>query len=173
MRVFGRAWLIALYACGLGCGGASNSATGSGNGSGGGGSTGTTGTATDATTFGDPDTCDATAQCPGGHCVAPYDPGAGPGATQGQAACVPRCVPEQALDRWCIDDDACCANLTCDPLDGLCRGAVGTSGSTNGVGDWGTVSGAISSETAGAASSGGATSGSSTTGGHGESTTVD
>lgn len=81
-------------------------------------------------------------QCEAGFCVAPYDAGAGPGvAGRGPAACVPACVPTQALDRWCIDDAACCANLTCDPVDGLCRDVGATTGSSTGLDDWGTISG--------------------------------
>jgi hypothetical protein len=75
--------------------------------------------------------------------VAPYDAGAGTGPLgMGTAACVPECVPVGALDRWCIDDEACCDGSRCDALDGFCVGepagssdsSIGESWSTSGEG---------------------------------------
>ncbi len=50
-------------------------------------------------------------------CVAPWDAGTG---QRGEAACIPACVGTNALDRWCIDDAACCEGLRCNEVDGFC-----------------------------------------------------
>jgi hypothetical protein len=70
----------------------------------------------------------------GAFCVAPYDVG---GVGKGPAACVPECVGENDLQRWCVDDDACCEGLLCREVDGFCEAPdvpgtdTGTSSSTS------------------------------------------
>ena len=115
----GRRWSGLVFACGLGCEGGPAApydpsqgfeAT----------SSGTSG-ASEGTTFDGAAHCEATEQCEAGFCVAPYDAGAGTGDMgMGPAACVPECVPVGALDRWCIDDAACCDGASCDAIDGFC-----------------------------------------------------
>lgn len=78
--------------------------------------TGTT-TGTGSTTYDPPVACAGSDECAPGRCVAPYDAGTG---GRGDALCVDACVPELALDRWCIDDAACCDGLECGAVDGLC-----------------------------------------------------
>lgn len=150
-----------LLACALGCGSAT--APQSSSTTGGGDSTGTTGS-TGGTTYDGATPCTASEVCEGGFCVAPYDGGAPTVAMgMGDAVCVATCVPELALDRWCIDDAACCAGLSCGTIDGLCVGPGGSSDTT--VGDsWVTV-GDDSSSGTGATSSteGSSTEGTSTT----------
>jgi hypothetical protein len=74
-------------------------------------------TGTGSTTYDDPLACAGSDACAPGFCVAPYEVGNG---GPGDAQCVDACVPELALDRWCIDDAACCEGLVCGSLDGLC-----------------------------------------------------
>lgn len=78
--------------------------------------TGTT-TGTGSTTYDPPVACAGSDECAPGHCVAPYDAAS---EGRGDAVCVDACVPELALDRWCIDDAACCDGLECGAIDGLC-----------------------------------------------------
>lgn len=72
------------------------------------------------TTYDPPVECAATDECAPGFCVAPYDAGVGGAAGRGDAVCVDACVPELALELWCIDDAACCDGLECGAIDGLC-----------------------------------------------------
>ncbi|MBC8069561.1 MAG: hypothetical protein IAG13_14585, partial [Deltaproteobacteria bacterium] len=97
--------------------------------------------ASEGTTFDGTTACQASEECEAGFCVAPYDAGAGTGGLgMGPAACVPECVPIEALDRWCIDDAACCDGSTCDPIDGFCVAEpAGTSESSIGE-SWSTGS---------------------------------
>lgn len=150
------------------------------------GSGGETSTSTGAaagTTFDDALTCAGSPECDGGYCVAPYDAGAGasiPAMGMGAPVCVDACVPELALDRWCLDDAACCDGLRCTATDGLCTlastdadSSVGESWAT--LGDT-TESGGSSDTTTdgtsgGAESSGTGSSESSGTGGTSASTT--
>lgn len=129
----------ALCACVLGCEGvdaADDPSTGNATAA----DTTTTGT-TGGTTYDAPTTCASSEECDGGFCVAPYDAGAATAqAGMGEPVCVATCVPELALDRWCLDDAACCGGLQCNPSDGLCTGPGGSSEGT--VGDsWATLDG--------------------------------
>jgi hypothetical protein len=65
-----------------------------------------------------PDACSTELPCEAGYCVAPWDASAEP--PRGPAECVPACVGELDLDRFCIDDASCCEDLECS-LDGLCE----------------------------------------------------
>jgi len=118
------------------------------------GSTGTVGSS-EGTTFAGPSPCTASSDCESGFCVAPYDAGAGTGpAGMGTPSCVPECVPPDALDRWCLDDAACCDGSVCDRRDGFCIALGGSSEETIGE-SWSTDSsgsGASSSETGGSSS---------------------
>jgi hypothetical protein len=120
---------IALWVastCALGCESAGGSATTTGP-SDEGTSSGSS-TTGGGTTFADAVPCSASAECSDGVCVAPYDPGAGPGSLgMGAPVCVPSCVPEDALELWCIDDASCCEGLECSAIDGFCVGPGGTS----------------------------------------------
>ena len=120
----------------LGCsGGSSTSTSATDTESGGTSSTSSSGAA--ATTTQPPDMCESTEDdCAeeGLFCVAPYDAG---GGGKGVAACVPECVAERDIQRWCIDDDACCEGLLCREVDGYCEppDLPGTgSGSSTGTG---------------------------------------
>lgn len=97
---------------------------------------------TGGTTFVSPVACETTEDCAaGGFCVAPFDAGAPTVALgRGDPVCIDECVGALALDRWCMDDAACCDGLTCDALDGLCRDAASDS-SSSGATTWATVDG--------------------------------
>jgi hypothetical protein len=129
---------------------------------------GTSGTG-EGTTFDGTTPCQASDECEVGFCVAPYDAGAGTGdvgAGMGPGACVPECVPVGALDRWCIDDAACCDGSTCASIDGFCVAEpAGTSESSIGE-SWSTdSSGEGSSSGSGEASSSGTSAGESSSSG--------
>lgn len=151
------AGLVGLLAIATSCRGGAGSGT-SGDGGGDDGTPlATTGSSSGGTTTYDaPQGCSAEQPCEAGHCVAPYDPGSG----RGDALCVPDCVPADAADRWCFDDAACCAELTCDPVDGLCRGPlVGSStgdswGASSSGSDGGSTAGSSSSSTGGSTGTG-------------------
>lgn len=84
------------------------------------------------------------------HCVAPYDPGT---ATLGPATCVATCVAVGDLARGCLDDDACCEGLRCNPVDGFCIDEASTS-SSSGEGDSSSSTGGGSSSSGSSSSSG-------------------
>lgn len=92
--------------------------------------TGTSGSG--QTTTMPPATCESTEDCGDQElfCVAAWDPGT---AQKGEAACVASCVEANAIDRWCIDDAACCENLRCNEVDGFCLPLPGgtTTGTTS------------------------------------------
>lgn len=133
----GRRWSGLLVACALGCETSPAAPAESTSGADGNATSGSSGTS-EGTTFGGPSACTASGDCEAGYCVAPYDPGGGSGsAGMGMAACVPECVPEDALDRWCIDDASCCEGLSCDHRDGFCVGPSSTSEGTIGA-SWST-----------------------------------
>jgi len=90
-------------------------------------------------------------------CVAPYDPGLG---TIGEAACVSACVGAGDLARACLDDEACCAGLQCNPVDGFCSAAPDETTSSSGE-DTDTDT---ATDTDGSSSSSGGSSSSGTTG---------
>ncbi|MBL8944233.1 MAG: hypothetical protein JNK45_13835 [Myxococcales bacterium] len=150
-----------LCACVLGCGGVGatdDPSTGTATAA----DTTTTST-TGGTTYDAPTSCASSEECDGGFCVAPYDAAAATAqAGMGEPVCVGACVPELALDRWCLDDAACCGGLQCNPTDGLCVGPSGSSDGTAGE-SWATLdgTGTGSSESSGS-SDGDATGGSST-----------
>jgi hypothetical protein len=146
----GRSWSGLVFACVLGCEADPGASPGTTNAA---ESTGTLGSSStgEGTTFQGAAACEASTDCEAGYCVAPYDPGAGTGAAgMGTASCVPECVPEAALERWCIDDVSCCDALACDSRDGFCVAASGTSEGTIGE-SWSTGS---SSESSSGSSSG-------------------
>ena len=64
-----------------------------------------------------PDACSAELPCEAGYCVAPWDAQT---SMRGVAECVPECVGELELDRFCIADASCCEGLEC-AIDGLCE----------------------------------------------------
>jgi hypothetical protein len=152
---------VLLCACVLGCesvDSAKDPSTGGASAA----DTTTTGT-TGGTTFDAPTTCASSDECDGGFCVAPYDAGAATTqAGMGEAVCVATCVPELALDRWCLDDAACCGGLQCSASDGLCVGPAGSSDGTAGE-SWATLDG-TGSDTSGSSSGDGGTTGTSSTG---------
>ena len=151
--------MIAL-ACALGCEGAGGSASTSGP-SDDGTSTGST-TTDGGTTFDGATPCTASADCSEGVCVAPYDPAAGQGAAgMGAPACVPSCVPEDALALWCIDDASCCEGLTCSASDGFCVGTAGTTGDSTVGETWMVESSSDSGSSSETSSDSGSSSGSS------------
>ena len=81
-----------------------------------------------STGFPPADACEGTEDCEEEmFCVAPYDMGA---AQRGEAACVSMCVGAAELNRWCIDDAACCEGLVCNEVDGFCV-PVGLDGSSS------------------------------------------
>jgi hypothetical protein len=112
MRARALSWVGLALGCGLAppddeAGGGSSEAGGSE----------TSSASGDPNEFEKPVPCESTAECAGGHCVAPYDPGAAD--PLGPSVCVAPCVGMDALDRACVDDQACCALLVCDEH-GLC-----------------------------------------------------
>ena len=149
--------LVLLSVCVSGCeaGAAAPETSGAGDE----GSTTTTGSGT--TTYDAPTPCEGSESCAPGFCVAPYDAGGPPGAQgRGDAVCVDTCVPELALDRWCIDDTACCSGLLCMASDGLCvepstssESTVGESWVTLGTGDETAATESGSTDTGGSSSS--------------------
>jgi hypothetical protein len=93
-----------------------------------------------------PDACEASEDCEGQFCVAPYDAGA---SQRGAAACVATCVGQDDLVRWCIDDAACCEGLSCNAVDGFCVAGAVDEGTSTGIGttDPGASSSGSGSET--------------------------
>jgi hypothetical protein len=105
----------------------------------------TTGGTTDGTTaVPGPDACEASEDCGEGFCVAPYDAGT---SVRGAAACVSTCVEADDLQRWCIDDAACCEGFSCSAVDGFCVGGAVDGSSSSGTGtSTGTQTSSSSSE---------------------------
>ncbi len=134
--------LTTLLAVATGCRADPPSGTGGGDGGDEGTPLGTSSSSTGTTTYDAPTGCSAQQPCEVGYCVAPYDAAGG----RGDAVCVPECVPADALDRWCFDDAGCCAELSCDPVDGLCRGPL--LGSSSGD-SWGASSSGAGATTEG------------------------
>lgn len=118
--------LAAAVACRGGSPGGEGSSTG--------GAATSESTAAVGTTFATPDACMLSDDCEtSGHCIAPYDPAPDEGsAMRGPAACVDACIEEDDLQRWCLDDEACCGELRCNAVDGFCEGPLpsGSSGAT-------------------------------------------
>jgi hypothetical protein len=111
MRIRARSWGIALLVSLSGCGGSGAEAEadqggGSQANESGGGEAG----------FPEPDACGASEDCSGEFCVAAWS-GQPP---RGPAICVAECVEAFDLQRFCIDDAACCEGLDCS-IDGLCE----------------------------------------------------
>ena len=77
------------------------------------------------------------------NCVAPYDP-YDPGEVSGKGApiCVDDCVAVNELQKWCMDNDACCQGLRCRSIDGLCEPSphATSTGSTTDTGTTGSGS---------------------------------
>lgn len=117
-------------------------------------STGTDAASGTATTLGEPAACARSNECDGdtAHCVAPYDAGLG---EIGAALCVESCVQAGDLARACIDDDSCCAGLTCNPVDGFCASEAvdETTSSTGTHGETDTDTSTSSGGSSGASSS--------------------
>lgn len=86
-----------------------------------------------ATTFAGPDACQSSEECEtDAQCVAPYDPGSDP--PMGQGGCIEACIEIDDLTRWCFDDESCCGDARCHPVDGLCEPGPGTTGSSTSTG---------------------------------------
>jgi hypothetical protein len=62
-------------------------------------------TTSGAATSGTANTCQATADCMGGRCVAPWD---ATSEVRGEFACEFACVALIDETRWCADDASCC-----------------------------------------------------------------
>jgi hypothetical protein len=141
--------LLAAPACRGGSTGADGSSTGAEAESG--------STAGAGTTFGMPDACMSSEECEtSGHCIAPYDPAPDEGtAMRGAAACVDACIEEDDLQRWCLDDDACCGELRCNAVDGFCERPRPIGESSSGTaGDASTTSSGTLGETSSSSDSG-------------------
>lgn len=152
--------LLAAPACRDGSTGAEGSSTGA--------AAESESTAGAGTTFGMPDACMSSEECEtSGHCIAPYDPAPDEGsAMRGAAACVDACIEEDDLQRWCLDDDACCGELRCNTVDGFCERPRPAGDSTSGTAsdDGSTGSGTLGPTGSGSSSDSGSTAASSSDG---------
>lgn len=124
---------------------------------GGGGASSTSGTSEGTeTTLSPQGACERSSDCSedAPHCVAPYDPGLG---VIGDSVCVSACVGAGDLARACLDDEACCAGLQCNPVDGFCsalpQATTSSSGSDTDTDTSSSTGGATTSSSTGASTS--------------------
>lgn len=129
----------------------------------------TGGTTSGTTAVPGPDACEASEECGEGFCVAPYDAGA---SVRGMTLCVSTCVDADDLQRWCIDDAACCDGLSCNAVDGFCVGEP-VEDSTSSSGTDGTGSSSTSSSSSSSDGGDGSESSSSSSSSSGSSSTTE